>query len=115
MHSDTEAIKKSVRTYWMIGGALYLLTVITVAVNQVHLAVPLAVTVALIVAGFKGTLVASVFMHLSHEKPWIYGSLILTVAGFLVLLALPIFTIADTIGTPVHHAAPHAGAAAEGH
>ncbi len=115
MHSDPEAIKKSVRTYWMIGAALYVFTVITVAVNQVHLAVPLAVTVALIVASIKGSMVASVFMHLNHEKKWIYGSLILTVAGFLILMAVPIFTIADTIGTPVHHAVPHAGTAAEGH
>src|SRR2546429_449547 len=42
MHSDPEAIKKSVRTYFMIGAALFLFTVITVAVNQVHLAIPLA-------------------------------------------------------------------------
>lgn len=115
MHSDPEAIKKSVRTYWMIGAALYAFTVITVAVNQVHLAVPLAITVALIVAGIKGTMVASVFMHLNHEKKWIYGSLILTVIGFILLLAVPIITVSDNIGTPVHHEAPHAPAAAEGH
>ena len=59
----------------MIGAALYVFTVITVAVNQVHLAVPLAVTVALIVATIKGSMVAAVFMHLSHEKRWIYGAL----------------------------------------
>ena len=29
----------------------------------------------------KGSMVASVFMHLSHEKKWIYGALILTVIG----------------------------------
>lgn len=115
MHSDPEAIKKSVRTYWMIGAALYVFTVITVAVNQVHLAVPLAITVALIVATIKGSMVASVFMHLNHEKQWIYGSLILTVIGFIILMAVPIFTVADGIGTPVHHAVPHAGAAGEGH
>ena len=57
MHSDAEGMKKSVRTYWMIGAALYLFTVITVAVNQVHLAVPLAITVALIVATIKGSMV----------------------------------------------------------
>ena len=38
------------------------------------------VTVALIIATMKGSLVASIFMHLSHEKKWIYGALILTVA-----------------------------------
>ena len=113
MHSDPEAIKKSVRTYWMIGAALYVFTVITVAVNQVHLAIPLAITVALIIATMKGSMVASVFMHLNHEKKWIYGSLILTVIGFFILLSVPKFTIMDSIGTPIHHEAP--AAAAEGH
>jgi hypothetical protein len=54
-------------------------------------------------------------MHLSHEKKWIYGSLILTVAFFVVLLAVPFLTISDTFGTPIHHAAPAANGAHEGH
>jgi caa(3)-type oxidase subunit IV len=117
MHSDSEEIKSHVRTYWMIGAALYVFTVITVAVNQVHLAVPLAITVALIIASIKGSMVASVFMHLNHERKWIYGSLILTVVFFIALLALPILTVNAGIGTAVHHevAGQHAGgAAAEG-
>jgi cytochrome c oxidase subunit IV len=107
-HSDPAAIKKSVRTYLMIGAALYVFTVITVGVNQVHLAVPLAITVALIIASIKGSMVAAVFMHLSHEKKWIYASLILTAFFFLVLMAVPILTVGDGIGTPIHGvAAPH--------
>ena len=101
MHSDPEAIKKSVRSYWMIGAALFVFTVITVAVNQVHLAVPLAITVALIIATLKGSMVAAVFMHLSHEKKWIYGALVLTVVGFLILMSVPFFTVHDSIGTPI--------------
>jgi cytochrome c oxidase subunit IV len=108
MHSDQEAIRKSVKTYMMIGAALFMGTAITVAVNQVHLAVPLAITVALIIATTKGSMVASVFMHLSHERKWIYGALILTVIGFFVLLALPVLTINDNIGTPIHVEAPAA-------
>jgi len=103
MHSDPAEIKKSVRRYLMIGAALYAFTVITVAANRVHLAVPVAITIALIIASIKGSMVAAVFMHLSHEKKWIYGALVLTVAFFLVLLALPVFTTHDTIGTPIHH------------
>jgi cytochrome c oxidase subunit IV len=110
MHSDPEAIRKSIRTYWMIGGALFLFTVITVAVNQVHLAIPLAITVALIIATIKGSMVAAVFMHLSHEKMWIYGALILTVVGFIILMTVPSFTVHDSIGTP--NAAPAAEHAA---
>ena len=40
-------------------------------------------------------------MHLNHEKKWIYGSLILTVAFFIVLMFVPLFTTMDTIGTHV--------------
>ena|SRR5262245_27418311 len=110
MHSDPEAIQKSVRLYYMIGAALFVFTGITVAVNQVHLAIPLAITVALIIAITKGSMVASVFMHLSHEKKWIYGALILTLAGFIILMSVPFFTVSDTIGTPIHQpaAAEHA-------
>jgi caa(3)-type oxidase subunit IV len=99
MHSDTDSVKKGVRTYWMIGAALFVFTGITVAVNQVHLAIPLAVTVALLIAITKGSMVASVFMHLSHEKRWVYGALVLTVIFFAVLMCVPMFTTMDTIGT----------------
>jgi caa(3)-type oxidase subunit IV len=100
MHSDPAEVKKSIRTYLIVGGILYLGTVLTVGANQLHLAVPLAITVALIIATTKGSLVASIFMHLNHEKKWIYGSLILTVIGFFVLLSVPFFTVSDTIGSP---------------
>jgi caa(3)-type oxidase subunit IV len=106
MHSDQASIKKSIRSYMMIGAALFVFTGITVAVNQVHLAIPLAITVALIIATMKGSMVASVFMHLSHERKWIYGALILTVIGFFILMSVPLFTMMDHIGTPIHVAAP---------
>ena len=101
MHSDSAAVKKSVRTYMLVGAALLVFTAITVGANQFHFGVPVAVTVALIIATMKGSMVASIFMHLSHEKKWIYGALILTVLGFLILMTVPIFTIMDTIGAHV--------------
>jgi cytochrome c oxidase subunit 4 len=101
MHSDPEAIKKSIRSYGIVGGLLLVFTAITVAANQVHLAVPVAITVALIIATMKGSMVASIFMHLSHEKKWIYGALLLTVVFFIVLLFVPLATVSDTIGTPI--------------
>jgi cytochrome c oxidase subunit 4 len=105
MHSDQEAIKKSIRTYITVGIMLLVFTGVTVAANKFHLAVPAAITVALIIASIKGSMVASIFMHLSHEKRWIYGALILTAVFFVVLLFLPLLTIADTIGKPVGHPA----------
>jgi caa(3)-type oxidase subunit IV len=106
MHSDPSEVRKTIRRYLMVGGALFVFTVITVLANQVHFAVPLAITVAVIIASIKGSMVAAVFMHLSHEKKWIYWSLILTAAFFLVLMLIPLLTLSDTIGTPVH--APNA-------
>ena len=113
MHSDPVEIKKTVKKYMMVGAALFAGTVITVAANQVHMAsIALAVTVALVIATVKGSLVASVFMHLSDEKKWVYGALILTVAFFIVLMAVPILTLSDGIGTPINAPAAH-GAPAE--
>jgi len=106
MHADPESIRKHVRIYWMIGAALFAFTVITVAVNQVHLAIPLAIAVALIIASLKGSMVGSVFMHLSAEKKWIYGALLLTVVFFIVLMSVPLFTTLDNIGTPIGASGP---------
>ena len=80
MHSDPAAVKKSVRSYMIVFVSLMVFTVITVAVSGLHFAVPIAITVALVIAAMKGSMVAGVFMHLSHEKQWIYGALLLTVA-----------------------------------
>src|SRR3954462_9919269 len=108
MQSDPAEIQKSVSKYYAVGGLLFVFTAITVAVNQIHLAIPLAITVALIIATMKGSMVASIFMHLSHEKKWIYGSLILTVIGFAVLMLIPSLTVNDSIGTPIQVEAPAA-------
>jgi caa(3)-type oxidase subunit IV len=107
MHADVEAVKKSVRTYMMIGAALLVFTGITVAANLLNLSVPAAITLALIIASIKASMVAAVFMHLNHEKRWIYGSLILTVAFFVILMFVPLFTTMDSLGT--HITTPAAG------
>jgi caa(3)-type oxidase subunit IV len=106
MHSDPAAIQKSVRMYRNIGLMLLVFTVITVAASYIDLAVPAAITLAMIIAAMKGSMVAAIFMHLSYERKWIYGSLLLTLVGFLILMLVPMFTIMDSIGTPIHVAAP---------
>ena len=111
--SDASHVGQHLKKYWTIGAVLFVFTVITVAVNQVHLAVPFAITVALVIAITKGSMVASVFMHLNHEKKWIYGALLLTVVFFVVLMMVPLLTISDTIGTP--NAAPRAAGGEAGH
>lgn len=100
MADSHDDVKGHVRIYILVFGALMALTLITVAVSYVQLAVPLAITVALLIAIVKGSLVASVFMHLSNEKKLIYSSLLLTVVFFLVLLALPILTSTNDLEYP---------------
>ena len=98
MHSDPAEVQKSVRSYMIVFAMLMVFTVITVAVSRFHFAVPIAIAVALVIAAMKGSMVAAVFMHLSHERRWVYGTLILTVVFFLVLLMLPVLTSLDGLG-----------------
>jgi len=53
--------------------------------------------VALLIATIKGSLVACYFMHLISEKKLIYWVMALTVAFFVVLLLVPVFTVHDRI------------------
>ena len=85
-------IDRHVRTYITVFAALMVLTIVTVAISYLHLSVPVAVTVALVVAAVKGSLVACYFMHLISEKKLIYAVLVLTVVFFAALLALPAVT-----------------------
>ena len=88
-------IDKHVRIYITVFVALLVLTIVTVAISRFHLPVHQAVTIALIVATIKGSLVACYFMHLISEKKLIYAVLALTVVFFIVLLALPVVTVHD--------------------
>ena len=100
MHSDPAEVRKSVRSYITVFVALMVFTVITVAAARFHFAVPIAITIALIIAIMKGSMVAGVFMHLSHEKQAIYGALLLTLVFFIVLMVVPLLTNMDAIGVP---------------
>ena len=92
-------IDKRVRGYFLVGASLLILTGLTVAVAFLEMPVKIAVTVALIIATFKGSLVAGFFMHLISEKKMIYGVLIVTVAFFFVLIFGPLLTVGDGFGS----------------
>jgi cytochrome c oxidase subunit 4 len=119
MHSDAAEVQKHIRTYLMVGGALLVLTAITVAVSYVNLGTAGNMTLGLIIATVKASMVAAIFMHLNHEKAWIYGSLVLTAVFFVALLGLPVLTTADTTGehrpAAQIHDAPAAGGEHAGH
>ena len=93
-------IDKHVRIYITVFVALMVLTIVTVAISRLHLPVHQAVTVALVVATVKGSLVACYFMHLISEKKLIYAVLALTAAFFIALLALPVVTVHDGFWIP---------------
>lgn len=85
-------IDRHVRIYISVFVALMGLTIITVGIAHFHLPVPIAVSVALLVATIKGSLVACYFMHLISEKKLILAVLVLTAVFFVALLALPAVT-----------------------
>lgn len=90
MSGMTEAeVKHHVGIYVKVFIALACLTVLTVAVSYLHLALPLAVFIALLIAATKASLVALFFMHLVNEKRLIYAILALTVFFFCFLLTYP--------------------------
>lgn len=96
-HAAHDDIRSHVKTYYMVFGALMILTVITVGVSYIDLTTPLAITVALFVAAIKGSLVALYFMHLLHERKVIYWTLLLTVVFFMFLMFVPLLTNLDRI------------------
>ena len=97
-HHDPAEIDRHVKVYITVFVTLMVLTIVTVAISYLHLPVHWAVTVALIVATIKGSLVACYFMHLISEKKLIFAVLAITIAFFVVLLAVPSFTTFNTFG-----------------
>lgn len=102
MSHDLAELDKHVKIYIGIFMALLVLTAVTVGVSYLRLPIHQAVIVALIVAGFKGTLVAGFFMHLFDEfkerKPILFWSLVAAVGGFLLVILLPLFSYLNRLG-----------------
>ena len=95
-HHSPEHIRREMRVYLYVLGALAVLTAATVfACFGLKLPVHQAIIIAMIIACTKGFLVAGFFMHLLSEKRLIYGILILTVVFFAVLLWLPVHDVLD--------------------
>jgi caa(3)-type oxidase subunit IV len=105
MADTPEAIRKSIRTYMIVGGVLFLGTILTVLVATVpaldvggHGFDIWDAVLGLAIATTKASLVAAIFMHLNHEKKavyWIFASGIVFVIALFGLTALakwdPIF------------------------
>lgn len=98
---NLESIQKHIRNYIMVFGALAILTVITVGASYLQVGVVSAIVIAVIIATVKGSLVASIFMHLLSEKKFVYILLGVTALLFLVLMFVTLFTVNDQVGIHV--------------
>ena len=76
------------RIYFMVFGALMVLTITTVFAGYVSFPIGVGITIALIIASVKGSLVAAYFMHLSNEQRIIYWILTLTFVLLTVMFVL---------------------------
>ena len=94
-------IKKEINLYLKVFGALAVLTVLTVAAAYLDVGIGLAVIIAMIIATTKGSLVASFFMHLAHEKGLIYLTLMITLVCLLALFFITFGTIGDQVGVEI--------------
>lgn len=103
-HHEIEHIKKHIKFYVYIFGALLVLTVLTVAVAKLfdfdamfgmegkHY---LNISIGLLIATVKAALVALFFMHLSNEKRTVYRFLIFTAAFAVGLMVLFVWGFYD--------------------
>ena len=87
----SDDIKHHIITYRNVFIALLFLTGVTVGASYIEFgSVALGLFVGLLIASIKGFLVAANFMHLDNEKSFIYGTLIVTIVFFFVLLTIPL-------------------------
>ena len=95
-HSSPEQLKKDIRVYLLIFGALLVGTVLTVGLYYVHIPnVKATIAIALVVASVKSFLVAGYFMHLISEKKVIYATLCATAFFFVALMGLTLWSMND--------------------
>ena len=86
MPSEMHEVRKESKKYLWVGLTLLLMTAVTVTVSRLNVGVALAICIALMIAAFKGSLVASFFMHLASEKKAINILLLSTLFLFIVLI-----------------------------
>ena len=97
--AGAEGLQEYKRACWIVFGLLMVLTVATVGVAYYEMATAMAITVALIIASAKMSLVLAFFMHLVSEKNIIRYSLALTFFFFIFLLLLPVLNDTNLIGS----------------
>ncbi|MBI5594936.1 MAG: cytochrome C oxidase subunit IV family protein [Elusimicrobia bacterium] len=113
--SDHADAKSHEKLYWMVGGALFVLTIATVLVSKYHIPHPWNYVVGIAIAVLKASLVVSIFMHLKWESRLIYYVLGITAFFAVFLFVLPIVDFSWTTGQIIHRADPAGHEAVEHH
>ncbi len=111
---EIEHIKSHIKVYVWIFAMLILGTILTVAISYVDFGAAWKnITVGLIIATIKATLVAGWFMHLISEKKLIYSIMAVTVFFFVALGFITIWSMmgASLIGGGLNQHSPTGGAA----
>lgn len=108
MANSPEELKKSLKTYSIIGAVLFVFTGVTVAVASVealdvgkHGFDTMDMILGLCIAAFKASLVGYIFMHLNHEKKAIYWIFFGAIVFFIFMIALFMFAKSDPIEFPL--------------
>ena len=93
-HHDTHAEHENsgYGIYLLTWIALLALTAITVAVAGMHLGT-LSVTVAVLIAGIKATVVLLFFMHLKYESTLFKTMVLVTIGTFVIFIGLTFFDV----------------------
>ncbi len=103
--------RPNVGLYVKVFAALMVLTLITVVISKFHLPRPQAITLGLLVALIKASLVGALFMHLWGESKLIHNALYIAAAGALILV-LPMIDfvlISHKMTSPADVASQHPG------
>ncbi|MBT8037098.1 MAG: cytochrome C oxidase subunit IV family protein [Verrucomicrobiae bacterium] len=104
MADSPEAIKRHIKLYLLIGATLFACTLLTVAVAKFEFLDfgsrgfgTADMVIGLLIALFKATLVALIFMHLNHEKKMIYWFFGMGIVFGFFLIALTGLAFSDPI------------------
>ncbi len=104
MADSPEEIKSHFKQYGIVGGILFLGTVLTVAVATVpaldiggHGFDKSDAILGMFIATVKASLVAIIFMHLNHEKKAVYWIFLGSLAFGAILIALFALAMYDPI------------------
>lgn len=101
MASSPEAIRKHQKLYLLIGCILLIFTGVTVVMSKLDFGSPgvgsIDIFLGLVIATFKSSLVALIFMHLNSERGMIYKFLLFTIIFFAGMMTLFVMAKLDPI------------------